>query len=159
MEQIEVILKNIEPIIMNCRKKTRIPSWEIADYMQEGMIIALELYNDLARHTPEREVNFYVFFKVKYSCFLIDVFRKSQALKRSFDQLDYVELSVSYDISDHTQKVAENVMYDLLDDEIRRFLTVEELETFEALKRGEKVDRNKKYRLKKKILTYIIKFW
>lgn len=47
MDKIETILKNIEPIIMNCRKKTNIPSWQLDDYLQEGMIIALEMYHKL----------------------------------------------------------------------------------------------------------------
>jgi hypothetical protein len=37
--QLEIMLKKIAPIIMNCQKKTAIPSWELDDYMQEGMII------------------------------------------------------------------------------------------------------------------------
>ena len=44
MDQLEIMLKKIAPIIMNCQKKTAIPSWELDDYMQEGMIIALEMY-------------------------------------------------------------------------------------------------------------------
>jgi competence protein ComX len=159
MDKIEDILKNIEPIIMNCRKKTKIPSWEIEDYMQEGMIIALEMYNEFSRNLPESEFNFYVYFKVKYSSFLIDTFRRTQAVKRKFDKLDYFELAITYDLFDHTQMVAENVMYTFLHEEITKILTPEELETFEALKRGEKVDRNKKYRLKKKIVDYILRFW
>ncbi|GAB2021591.1 hypothetical protein RyT2_06650 [Pseudolactococcus yaeyamensis] len=159
MDEIEVILKKIEPIIMNCRKKTTIPSWELEDYMQEGMIIALEIYQQLLVKTPNRAVNFYAYFKVRYSCFLIDQYRKVMAVKRKFDQLDYCELSETFYIFDHTQNVAENVMYKLLCQEIHLVLTPEEILLFEALKRGEKIDRNQKYRIKKKIVEYIKKFW
>lgn len=159
MDNIELILENIKPIIMNCRKKTRIPSWEVEDYMQEGMIIALEMYNEWSRKGVEHGFNFYVYFKVRYSSFLIDTFRKSQAVKRKFDKLEYCDISISYEVFDHTQLVAENVMYDLLYDELASILTEEEVLILEALKKGEKVDRNKKYRLKKKIIQYIRRFW
>lgn len=114
MDKIETILKSIEPIIMNCRKKTKIPSWELDDYMQEGMIIALEMYHQLLLDPPDDDFNFYVYFKVRYSCFLIDNYRKAMAVKRKFDQLDYCELSESVNLFDHKQNVSENVMYDLL---------------------------------------------
>lgn len=98
MDKIETILKSIEPIIMNCRKKTKIPSWELDDYMQEGMIIALEMYHQLLLDPPDDDFNFYVYFKVRYSCFLIDNYRKAMAVKRKFDQLDYCELSESVNL-------------------------------------------------------------
>jgi competence protein ComX len=50
-------------------------------------------------------------------------------------------------------------MYDLLCQEIHLFLTPEEVRLFEALKRGEKIDRNQKYRIKKKIMDYIKRYW
>ena len=159
MDKIETILKSIEPIIMNCRKKTKIPSWELDDYMQEGMIIALEMYHQLLLDPPDDDFNFYVYFKVRYSCFLIDNYRKAMAVKRKFDQLDYCELSESVNLFDHKQNVSENVMYDLLCQEIHLVLSPEELKLFEALKRGEKIDRNQKFRIKKKIIEYIKKFW
>lgn len=34
METLETMLKNIEPIIMNCQKLAKIPYWDIDDYMQ-----------------------------------------------------------------------------------------------------------------------------
>ena len=159
MDKIETILKSIEPIIMNCRKKTKIPSWELDDYMQEGMIIALEMYHQILLDPPDDDFNFYVYFKVRYSCFLIDHYRKAMAVKRKFDQLDYCELSESVNLFDHKQNVSENVMYDLLCQEIHLVLSPEELQLFEALKRGEKIDRNQKFRIKKKIIEYIKKFW
>ena len=160
MDKIERILKNIEPIIMNARKKTKIPSWELDDYMQEGMIIALEMYQQLIVKPPDDVTfNFYVYFKVKYSCFLIDQYRKAMALKRKFDQLDYCELSESLNLFDHKHDVAENVMYKLLCQEIHLFLSPEEVNLFLALKRGQKIDRNQKYRIKKKIMNYMKKFW
>lgn len=160
MDNIERILKNIEPIIMNCRKNTKILSWELDDYLQEGMIIALEMYHQLLLDPPDEQTfNFYVFFKVKYSCFLIDQYRKNMALKRKFDQLDYCELSDTLNLFDQKQDVAEYVMYKLLCQEIHLVLTPEEVLLFEALKRGEKIDRNLKYRIKKKIIDYINQFW
>lgn len=159
MDKIETILKSIEPIIMNCRKKTKIPSWELDDYMQEGMIIALEMYHQLLLDPPDDDFNFYVYFKVRYSCFLIDHYRKAMAVKKKFNQLDYCELSESVNLFDHKQNVSENVMYNLLCQEIHLVLSPEELQLFEALKRGEKIDRNQKFRIKKKIIEYIKKFW
>ncbi|MGX6991196.1 hypothetical protein [Pseudolactococcus reticulitermitis] len=155
MDKIDIILKNIEPIIMNCRKKTQIPSWELEDYMQEGMIIALEMYHQMLLNSPEAPFNFYVYFKVKYSCFLIDQYRKAMAIKRKFDLMDYCELSEVFNLFDHKQNVAENVMYQLLCQEIHLLLTPEEITLFDALRRGEKIDRNQKYRIKKKIMDYI----
>ena len=155
MDTIENMLKNIEPIIMNCRKMAKIPSWEIDDYMQEGRIIALELYNKLTLCNDTSQVNFYIYFKVRYSCFLIDTYRKTNAFKRKFDQPIYLDVSEAFNIYDHKQNVADNVIYDLLFQEILAILTPAEVETLNALKRGEKVDRNKKFRIKKKIINYI----
>jgi competence protein ComX len=81
------------------------------------------------------------------------------AFKRKFDQLDYYELSETINLFDQRQNVSENVMYDLLCQEIHLFLTPEEVRLFEALKRGEKIDRNQKYRIKKKIMDYIKRYW
>ncbi|ATC61317.1 hypothetical protein GU333_00160 [Lactococcus raffinolactis] len=159
MDQLEIMLKKIAPIIMNCQKKTAIPSWELDDYMQEGMIIALEMYHQILLNPPNTPFNFYVYFKVKFSCYLIDQHRKATAFKRKFDQLDYYELSETINLFDQRQNVSENVMYDLLCQEIHLFLTPEEVRLFEALKRGEKIDRNQKYRIKKKIMDYIKRYW
>ena len=160
MDKIEHILNHIEPIITNCRKKTKIPSWEAEDYVQEGMIIALEMYHQLLLEPPENDAfNFYVFFKVKYSCFLIDQYRKAMTVKRKFNQLDYCQLSETLNLFDQKQDVAEQVIYQLLCQEIHLVLTPKEVLLFDALKSGEKIDRNLKYRLKKKILDYIEKFW
>ena len=60
MDQLEIMLKKIAPIIMNCQKKTAIPSWELDDYMQEGMIIALEMYHQILLNPPNTPFNFYV---------------------------------------------------------------------------------------------------
>ena len=159
MDKIETILKNIEPIIMNCRKKTNIPSWQLDDYLQEGMIIALELYHQLLLDPPDDDFNFYVYFKVRYSCFLIDQYRRNMAVKRKFDQIDYCELSEAFYLFDQNQDVSENVMYNLLCQEIHLLLSPEERELFEALKNGQKIDRNQKFRIKKKIIQYIKRFW
>jgi competence protein ComX len=125
MDQLEIMLKKIAPIIMNCQKKTAIPSWELDDYMQEGMIIALEMYHQILLNPPNTPFNFYVYFKVKFSCYLIDQHRKATAFKRKFDQLDYYELSETINLFDQRQNVSENVMYDLLCQEIHLFLTPE----------------------------------
>ena len=155
METLEAMLKNIEPIIMNCQKMAKIPSWDIDDYMQEGRIIALDLYNQLAERMETDEVNFYVYFKVRYTCFLIDTYRKTNAFKRKFDQPIYLDVSEAFNLYDHKQNVADNVMYALLHQEVLDILTPAEVQTLKALKRGEKVDRNKKFRIKKKIINYI----
>ncbi|GFH40512.1 hypothetical protein [Pseudolactococcus insecticola] len=156
MDKIEVILKNIEPIIMNCKKKANIPSWEIEDYMQEGMIVALELYNQILLADKEDSgLNFYVYFKVKYSQFLIDAYRKSQAYKRRYELPDYAEISLVRSVADEKQGVAENFIYELLFNEITEILTPAELITFQDLLDGRVVDRNKKYRLKAKIIRFL----
>jgi competence protein ComX len=47
----------------------------------------------------------------------------------------------------------------LLCQEIHLLLSPEERELFEALKNGQKIDRNQKFRIKKKIIEYIKRFW
>ena len=155
MDSIEMMLQNIEPIIMNCSKTTRIPSWELDDYMQEGMIIALEMYQNRHNINNGNPFNFYVYFKVRYTCYLIDSFRKANAYKRKFDQPLYCEISEAFNLYDHHQNVADNVCYNLLHHEILEILTPDETDLFMTLKNGGKVERNKKYRLKKKIIDYL----
>jgi competence protein ComX len=159
MDKIDIIFKKIKPIINNCQKRYTIPSWESEDYLQEGMIIALEMYNYYTQHPPKKTFNFYVYFKVRYSCFLIDNCRKAQAYKRRFNQLNYFDVYKMTKILDPTQNVAEDVMYYLLYQEIALLLSPRDWQVFLALRRGEYVDHNKKQQLKKKIIAYIIKFW
>lgn len=159
MDTVEIMLKKIEPIIMNCRKKTKIPSWDLPDYLQEGRIIALELYHQISIDPPVTDFNFYVFFKVKFSCFLIDTYRGTRAYKRQYDQLNYLSLEQANQIFDQKQNVAEDVIYHLLYQEILEFLSPVERQLFLQLKSGQKIDRNKRARIKRKILDYINKYW
>lgn len=159
MDTVEIMLKKIEPIIMNCRKKTKIPSWELDDYLQEGMIVALELYHQLSLEPPLTEFNFYVFFKVKFSCFLIDTYRGTRAYKRQYDQLNYLTLEQANHIFDQKQNVAEDVMYHLLYQEILELLSPAERQLLQQMRLGQKIDRNKRARIKRKILDYIHKYW
>ena len=41
MDKLEIMLKKIAPIIMNCQKKTAIPSRKLKDNNQKGIIISL----------------------------------------------------------------------------------------------------------------------
>ena len=80
--------------------------------------------------------------------------RKTNAFKRKFDQPIYLDVSEAFNLYDHKQNVADNVMYTLLHQEILDILTPAEVQTLNALKRGEKVDRNKKFRIKKCLCNY-----
>ncbi|WP_228462018.1 hypothetical protein, partial [Pseudolactococcus hodotermopsidis] len=93
------------------------------------------------------------------SHFLIDTYRKTMAEKRKWDSLDYIPISNDFELTDKTQTIEENIIYNALYRDIKNFLTAEEMRTFNALKNGEKVDRNKKFRLKQKIIKYIDLYW
>lgn len=152
MDKIESILKNVEPIIMNCKKKISLPSWENDDYLQEGRILALEMLQQ-AESWEERK--FYGFFKVRFSHFLIDNLRRIKANKRKCDTVDYIEISEVAYLIGNLNIIEDELTYKWLWEEIIILLSKEELNTFTKLANGHAVERNKKFRLKKKIKKYL----
>jgi hypothetical protein len=84
MDKIEVILNKIEPIIMDYQKRLKVPSWKNNDYLLEGSILALEMFQKFSLHGVTDDFNFYTYFEKHFSQFLDDKISKKQ-----IDKLDY----------------------------------------------------------------------
>lgn len=114
MDKIETILKNIEPIIMNCRKKTNIPSWQL-NWLSPGRhdYCSRDVSSTLLDPQMMTLTSMFISKWDILVSWLISI-GETWLSKRKFDQIDYCELSEAFYLFDQNQDVSENVMYNLL---------------------------------------------
>ena len=147
----EDLFSEMKPIIMKLMKQIRIRTWNIEDYLQEGMIVLHLLIEE-----QKSIINLYTKFKVKYHQRLIDELRHSYAKKRSHDHFVGLDIYECSDwISGGTSDPETEVVFNHLLAEVYEQLSAHYQELLLRQMRGEELTRMERYRLREKIKSIL----
>lgn len=91
MENFVAHYRKVVGIVHKMRREYYIRLWDKGDWDKEGMLILYKLLLDHPWLIDEDEA-LYRYFKIKFRYHVVDVIRKQERQKRSFDRMYYEEL-------------------------------------------------------------------
>ena len=136
--------ESVKPIVAKTRREFYVKLWDWEDWEQEARLILFQLLESRPELCYDLQKRL-TFFKVKFRNYVIDVVRKQQSLKRTFDRLQYEEIGeVSHLVPASSLLNDDLVVWrDRLAD-FRKILNPEELLAFDKLLMGEPFNGRRK---------------